>query len=313
MPEFSRRTALATLAAAAVTQCAMPVMAQSRIKIRIGSALAEAFAEPYFGLDAGIFSQAGFDVEIQTFPHVQDAINACVGGALDIGMADVVQLASAVNRGVPVGFFAGGGLYSSARPTNALCVAKKGPITEPRDFVGKAIGVPGVGSLGEITTREWLRRNEVDPNSVNFVELPISAQVPALLRGTTSGCSLGEPFLTSYRDDIRVITAPYSVVADQFYIGAWFTTKDWFAKNTEIIKRFTHAVYETARWSNGNHESTAQTLAKYIKTKVEIFREMRRTSWATNLDQRNLQSVLSIASNYRVLATPMSASEMVLR
>ena len=49
-------------------------------------------------------------------------------------------------------------------------VARTGvAIKEPKDFVGKKVGAPGIGAFLHVLFRKWLIEKGVDPKSVNFV------------------------------------------------------------------------------------------------------------------------------------------------
>jgi ABC-type taurine transport system substrate-binding protein len=70
---------------------------------------------------------------------------AVVGGDLQIGNSNLLQLSEAYGHGVPVVLIAPAGVYDSHHP-DALCVVAAGStITSPKDFNGKVVAGVSVG------------------------------------------------------------------------------------------------------------------------------------------------------------------------
>jgi len=137
--------------------------------IRIGGGIGDTNSEPYFGLECGAFEQAGLNVNVQTFNGGGIMLQACAGGAIDVGIGDVIQVTSAINAGIPLAIFAPSALYLSDAPTTVLVVAKDGPVQTAKDLVGKTIAVTSLNSLQEISTREWLHQHGGDPARRNWL------------------------------------------------------------------------------------------------------------------------------------------------
>lgn len=282
--------------------------------IRLGSVPVESYAEPLYAADAGYFAKAGLDVELNLFTTGGQITNALAGGALDVGLADPVQLASAVIKGVPFAYFAGGAVYSTRAPTTQLCVASAGQIHSVKDLGGQTIGVNGLHSLAEIANREWLRTNGVDPATVKFVEMPPTAMVPAIARGTIAAGMVTEPTLSSLADSGVVPLGKFlDAVGPTFYFNAWFAYRDWLTKNAALASTLVGAIYAAARWANANRDATAPILAKYAKLELAQIQHMTRAAYATTLDPNMIQPELDIASRYNILERPVSAAELIVQ
>ena len=114
-----------TLLGAAATAAALPVPARAQnSRVRIGAAANDSYAVTYFAQDAGFFERARIDADIQIFTNAQAMVQAAAGNAIDVGMADLVQVGNAYNHGVGLGFIAPAGIYDSKVPTTLICVAK---------------------------------------------------------------------------------------------------------------------------------------------------------------------------------------------
>ena len=309
----SRARALALAGAAALAAVPGRLPAQTPLSMRIGASASDSYAEAYFAQEAGIFAKYGLTVEIVQFPNAQAIVTAAVGGAVDAGMADMIQLINPVQRGVPLAYFAGGSLYHSETPPTLLVASKTTTFAKPKDFEGQTIGVVALNSISAMSVSEWLRQGGADLTKVKIYELPFSTMVPALDRGTVAAAFLAEPFLSVNRADLRVVASAYDQIAKDFYIAAWFTSRDWAAKNPDAAKRLLQAIYETARWANAHHDDSAAILAKVSKLDLDRVRSMTRAIWSTTLDPKLMQPVIDIAAKYKLIEAPVNAGDLILR
>jgi NitT/TauT family transport system substrate-binding protein len=307
----TRARTLALLAAASAAPTA--VRAQSVVTLRVGAATNDTFMEAHYGQEAGIFAKYGLNIEITDMPNSAAIVAAAAGGALDLGMCDMIQLAAPIEKGVQLAYFAGGSLYRSEAPQTLLCVARNGPIHTAKDLEGQTIGVVALNSLSSMSVTEWLTRNGVDMAKVKIFELPFSTMAPGLQRGTVAAAFIGEPFVSAAKQDVRILASTFDTIAKEFYIGAWFGPKDWPAKNPDVAKRFTAAIYETARWSNTHRDETAIVLSKMSKIDIERVRAMARSTFATSIDTKLMQPVIDMAVKYNMLAKRVNATELIMK
>ncbi len=310
---MDRARALAAIGSAALAFAPGRLRAQTGAPIRIGASPADSYAEANYAVDSGIFAKYGLTAEITSFPNAQAIVAAAVGGAIDVGMADMIQLINPIQRGVPLGYFAGASVYRSETPPTLLVAAKSTTWQKPQDFEGQTIGVVALNSISAMCVSEWLREGGADLGRVKIYELPFSTMVPALDRGTIAAAFLAEPFLSLNRADLRVIAPAYDTIAKSFYIAAWFTTRDWATKNPDVAKRLTAALYETARWANAHHDDSAAILAKITKLDIDRIRSMTRAVWATSLDPKLKQPVIDIAARYKLIEAPANAGDLIIR
>lgn len=303
-------TALPALYAAT----ALPARAQSATaSVRVGATANDTYAEAYYAQDMGFFTKAGLAVEITTFTNGAAVSAAIAAGALDVGISNPVQLGNAVGRGIPFVYIAGGGLYSTTAPTTVLCVAKDSPIRNPKDFVNQTIAVSALKDVTDLGRSAYLEKNGVDPTSVKTIELPFAEMGPALARGTIAGAVISEPSLTAgvSSDQTRVFAKCFDAIAPRFLISGWFTTKDWYAKNAAVAKRYVAAMYETAAWANVNHEQSGQILAKYSKINAETARAMTRSTYAVTLNPQLIDPMLVLAMKAKITDRLVTATEMI--
>lgn len=281
--------------------------------IRIGAAATDAHAQPFYANELGYFERAGLNVTITISGRAGAAAEMVAANALDVCLADAIQVAHPVSAGVPLAFFAGAGLYSSAHPTTLLVVAADSPIRQARDFEGKTIAVIGLASIGSSAVSEWLRKNGADATRVKLVELQFANMVAALGRGVIAGALLAEPFLSASAGSIRVLAKAYDAIAESFAISTFFASRTWLTANRDAARKFATVMYDTARWANANQADSAAILAKISKLDLDRVRAMTRITYATSLDARQLQPPLDVALKYGELDHRVDAGALIFK
>lgn len=306
---LTRAAALRLGLAAPLAFATSPARAQAGT-IRIGAGTDDAFMEPYWAADLGYFKRANLDVQIVPLGPIA-LVPAAVGGTIEVGMTDPIQVALANQRGIRVAYFAAGPLSTRKAATLVLCVQKNSPIRSLRDLEGKTVAIISVRSLMQITTLELLTRNGADATKVKFFEMHFPEMAPALARGTVDAALIGEPFLTENKADVRPIGVPFDTVAPSFTIFGWFALRDWLDANPDVARRLAAVFYDTARWANGHRDESAAIEAKYTKIEPDVARTMARNPLATELREADIQSVLDIAARYKLLERPVLAAELI--
>jgi len=166
------------------------------IPVRMGVLPVDPYATIHFAQDKGFFSDAGLDVQLTVVGSSPRMMEAMAGNDIDIATADVIQVGSAFNRGLPFAVFWTTGLYRRGNSMLALCVARSSTVQAAKDLQDQTIACVALTSLSTLALREWLRRNGVDESKVKLVEMPFSAMTAAVGRGTVAAALLVEPFVT---------------------------------------------------------------------------------------------------------------------
>jgi NitT/TauT family transport system substrate-binding protein len=282
-------------------------------KIRIGAPASDTFAIAFFAADGGFYQRAGLDVSVTVFPGSGPVTTAVASGALDVGLTDLVQLANAFNRGVPISAISGGGLYTPEDSTTELCVGKNSTIRTAKDFEGQTIGVITLASISAVALRAWLTQHGADAQKVKLVEMPFAEMAPSIARGTVAGAYLAEPVMSQVLPELRIVASPYDAIAGHFLISLWFSNNDWIANNREVARKLVRAIAEAARWANTHRDLTLPMLVKYAKLDPDKTAGMRRARYEPSLDPKLLQPVLDIAASYHAIEKPVTAASVITR
>lgn len=307
-----RRSAALALIAGGMLTSVRPASAQTAPPtVRIGAMSIDAFGEAYFGRDTGIFANNGINPQIMTLSNGAAIMSAVIGGDLDVGMANTVNVAGAVAREIPVQMIAPASLYSKKDANANLMIAKTSPIRSPKDLTGATIAVSALGDFNQLSLLAWLDTNKVPRGSVHFVEMKFGEMGPALARGTVQAAIITEPAKTDalLAGQVRDFADTYIAVAPEFATIVWFSTKAWLQKNPETVKKLVNGIYATARWANAHPDLSAPMLAKAAQMDPSVVAGMRRLYFATANNPKYIEGTLALGTRYGMLPRTVTVEE----
>jgi NitT/TauT family transport system substrate-binding protein len=307
-----RSSALALLAGG-VLAAGRPAGAQTAAPVRIGTMSIDPFGETFFGVDQGIYRNNGIDAQLSTLPNGATIVQAVVGGDLDVGLANIVTLAAAVAKGIPLVMIAPAALYSAKHSYSRLCVAKSSPFKTPKDLDGATIAVSSLNDFNQLGVTAWLEHNGIPPARVKFIELKFPEMGAALARGTVQAATIAEPDLSNaiQSGNARAFADVYGVIAPEFANIVWFTSKAWLQKNPDAAKRLINGIYATARWANDHQAQSGGILAKASKMDPAVVASMTRAYYATSSDPKYIQAPLDFALRYGLISRPVTIVEFL--
>lgn len=302
----------ALLFAALALAVAVPARADDANTIRVLAVANDLYAGAYYAQDEGFFKAAGLDVQITTLANGGAAITALAGGSGDVAVTNLVSVAGAVAKGVPLTVIAGGGLYSTRAPSTAICVTKTSTLRTAHDLEGKTIGVAALNDQATLALKKWLTANGADYKNVRMIELGYPEMIAGLAAGRIDAAMLAEPWQTTARNGgDRLYAKPFDAIAPEFTIGVWTSTRTWADGHADLARRFAGAIYAAAKWANAHHDESALILAKYAKADPKMIGGMIRAIQSTDLAPAHLQPPLDAALEFGQLDKPIAAGDLI--
>ena len=173
----------AVLIALAFGLAALPVQASERLTVLLDWFVNPDHAPLVVGREAGIFSDAGLDVELIAPADPNDPPKLVAAGKAPLAVSYQPQLHIQAAQGLPLTRIA----TLVATPLNSLVVLEGGPVNSIADLKGRKVGYSVGGFedalLGAMLQREGLGLGDVELINVNFSLSPsiLSGQVDAVI------------------------------------------------------------------------------------------------------------------------------------
>ncbi|ETR76544.1 ABC transporter substrate-binding protein [Afipia sp. P52-10] len=263
---------LKTIAAAMMTLLAAGA-AHGQQKIQIGCTATTDCSAAMVAVDEGIFKRLGLDAEMVLIGINSNIPAALLSNSIQIGGPTSSVFLQAVDGGLDLVAVSGASVMNQRTANLTTAFARNGvTIKEPKDFVGKKVGAPGLGAFLHVLFVKWLQEKGVDPKGVNFVEVSFPTMNDILKSGAVDAVLTSEPFVT------RMTNAGTGYVAARYVadlnrtepIIFYAASRDWAEKNPEIVKKFREAVAEGAKIVNADRDKASASIAKFTKQPLDI-------------------------------------------
>jgi NitT/TauT family transport system substrate-binding protein len=301
----------ATAAALALPQTAF---AQTPTTLAVAGVPEDSITPVLYGVQSGLFKRNGLDVQVSP-ERSGPAITAGVaGGAYQIGKSSITPLIQVHAKGLPIVLVAAAGLYSSTAPIDGMFVRIDSSVKTATDLNGKTFGVYGIGDIYTISARAWMEKNGGDPNSLKFVELPISAMVEAIATGRIDAGSMNEPAVqvALLNPKLRLLAHPLAAVAPRFLYTAWFASTPWATTHRPAVDAFARALREAAIYVNAHHAETAPLISAFTSVDITTINKMERVDQGTSLDPKLIQPVIDEMAKSKTIPTAFDARDLLL-
>lgn len=306
---MKRSTLIAGLAAAAAVP---PLRARAADAVKFATIPIDAGAEAWYAQAQGFFTKAGITPSVQAIMNGSAISAAVVSGAVDVGFSNMLSLAVAHERGVPITVIAPASIYLSAAPTSVLMVPKDSPIKDARELNGKTVAVNGLKNITQLAVEAWSEQNGGDAKSLRFVEMGFPEMPSALASHRIDAALVAEPAIVGAKKrGARLLGKAYDGVAKEFLIGAWFTSQSWAKSHPDLVKKIAQVMRETAVWANKNDAATADILAHSTKIPPATLKAMTRARYAEKMDTKLIDPTIAAAAKFGILAKAFPAEELI--
>ena len=290
---------LTIVAALLTTSLATSAFAQSPTlaKIRINKIPIAAYVPVEVALSRGWFKEAGLEVSIEAVAAGGIAIQALVGGKLDIIYSSLDVGLRARAQGFDVNILSSQNNAHTKRPdAAAILVRKDAGIGLLKDLEGKRFLVNNLQNVNWAYSREAISRAGGNPDRVQFLELEFPQMVDALLGGQADAASVTEPFTTIGLGSGKLMAASYMFVDVQpgLNVAGWITRGDWVKQHMREATAFRSVVQRAMDALNQNPEEKTKAILQFTPIKADLLSRVTLDTWTTKTDPADLQKQLDV-------------------
>ncbi len=218
----------------------------------------------YAARDLGYFSEQGIDIDIQPGKGSNDVITRLGAGQADIGQAGMPSVIAATLKGLKAKMF----LIAYSTNGDAVFSLKSSQIKEPKDLVGKTVGMAAGTSIA-VLFDGLLRVNGIDSSKVNEVNIAAQALNAALVSGKIDAMlefnfniALLDPIAKSQGKD-----ASYFMFADhgfKYYSNGFSATDEFIAKHPDLVRGVATALAKGYEFASSHPKQTCEMIHKDV-------------------------------------------------
>jgi NitT/TauT family transport system substrate-binding protein len=295
--------------------------AASAEKVRVAYTATGGFVGAFVAADKGFFQKRGLEVEFQLIGLNSNIPPAMVAGSTDIGGTTTTGLLQAVDSGIPLVVdsgiplvvVSGGTATIKGSTTGALLASTKSGIEKPADFVGKKIGVPGIGAILQVLTANWLLVNGVDPKKVTFVETGFLQMRDGLANGLFDAVVTAEPTYSQIlQSGVGKRVGHVYDALDKETAGIVYTaTAQWAAAHKDAVHAFDAANAEAAAYYPSHLDEARATLAKFLHLSPQLASTVEITATRPEVTADQLQVMIDVMNRLGMLTTKIDPAKLL--
>ncbi|MDQ1131275.1 ABC transporter substrate-binding protein [Microbacterium sp. SORGH_AS_0888] len=257
-----------------------------------------------WGIDQGIFADAGLDVELVTVQSGAAGVSALQADEIDIAYANPLTSLQAIENGVDLKIVSGSSL--SNEKSYQVVVAGDSGITNAAGLEGATIAVNALGSLGEIMTARWIADNGRGATA-QFVALPFADQVPSVKNGTVTAASTGYTQAAASLADgsIRSLGNPYYDGVGEIPTSFYVAGSGWVSANEGAAESFASAMTTLAASASDPANDDARfavTAAACGSTAADLADTLEPT-YTGQLDAAQVSSLVDILVDAKAISS----------
>lgn len=265
--------------------------AYSQTTLRIGTASGgTAVAALFAAREEGYFAKRGIDTAITMSSLDSDIPAALVSHSIDVATTSATTFFQAVDGGLDLVVVLGG-TATSTRPTDEAVIARNDTsLHDAKDFVGRRVGVPGIGAALHVLFRYWLIESGVDFHQVNFAEAAMPRMKDLLAAKQLDAAVAVNPFIGQMTDaGVGYIAVPLAAkIPSGKPVIMYVATRDWVEQHGEPLSRFRAAILEGAKFVAADPDKTKDDISHYVKIPPAVLKASQLSDQKPAIDTDDL-------------------------
>ncbi len=300
----------ATTAPSAPTTTALEVTTLKVGVIPIGDLLQAWVAD-----SQGYFTDEGLTVEFVPMAGGAAIAPAVESGEVDLGASNVLSLILAHDQGFEFQYFTGSWLQAAPDHWNhALLVPVDSTIQSASDLKGTTVAVNTLGNINELMISKYLTDHGLDPDVVNFTEVPFPDMPAALEQGRVDASVTVEPFVTIAvgNGSARILdAAPYASLGDRVLVGGYFSTKSWLDAHPNTAAAFDRAIVRATEYINADPVAATSILPNYTKLSEDLAATIKQPIFGDRVEAGDIQPWIDNAVKFGFLDQGFAPNELL--
>ena len=239
-------------------------------KLTVGIQVSPAMTLVMVAEDKGFFNKAGVNVEIKEFTAGKFALQAFLGGSLDIAVSGEVPVTLSTLQGNKFRVLA----QVVERTINEcrVIVRKEGNLDTPEKYFSakKRKLATSFGGGPEFFTYNFMMKHNIKNNEIELISQKPEDMPAALVNGTVDAISIFDPFARIAEiqmGDNGMTFADPDIYSELYVVDVMQKSLD---ERPELFKAFIKGLYDAQFFIQNNPEESKKVLIKYTKLDQQV-------------------------------------------
>ncbi len=287
---------------------------QAQTKLTIGTAGGgTAVAALFAAKEEGFFAKRGIDLNIVMGNLDSSMPAALVAKSFDVAAVSATTFFQADDGGLDLVVILGG-TATSKRPNDEAVIARKDiAIAKPEDYIGRKVGVPGIGAALHVLFRYYLTEHKVDFRKVDFAESTMPRMRDLLAGKTLDAVVVVNPFIDQIiGSGVGYMALPLAgEIPSGKPVIMYATTRDWAAQHAKEVTAFREAIIEGAKFVVSDTDKTRQDINVYAKLPPEIIKIAPLSDQSPHIDTADLEWWFNVMKRQDMLTRNMDVKTLL--
>jgi NitT/TauT family transport system substrate-binding protein len=283
-------------------------------KLKVGVIPIADVAPLYVGIQQGFFKDENLEIEPVLAEGGAAIIPSVLSGDYQLGFSNTTSLIIAASKKLPVQIIAQGVLGGTG-PDDAWdgVVARKGSgIKTPQDLEGKTIAVNTLNNIGPLTINNAMEKAGADYTKIKYIEIPFPDMNAALDAKRVDAAFEVEPaFSGGKAAGGTAVMHSYEEMAPNMTVATYFASKDYIAKNGDIVDRFKRAIEKSLDYSAQNPDTVRKVIGTYTEIPAAVLSKITLPVWKPDLNEPTIQQVADLAKKYGYIEEVPSLDDLI--
>jgi NitT/TauT family transport system substrate-binding protein len=284
------------------------------VKLKIGLIPIADVAPVFLGQKKGFFKEQKITLDPQFAAGGAAITPAVISGDFDIGFSNTVSLLIAGSKKLPVQIIAPGvfGDSNKDKVWEDLLVKKDGPIKTAKDLEGKTVAVNTLNNICGVTINASLEKQGVDISKIKYTEIPFPEMNAALEKGRVQGACVVEPFVSQGKAGaMKGIDPFYYNTAPDLTVAAYFASKEYIAKNKDVVDRFVTAMKKSLDYAQAHPDEVRGVLTEYTEIPDAAAQKINLPQWKSDLTTDTIEQLSTLSKKYGYLEEEPDLKELI--
>ena len=266
------------------------------IKLKLGYIPIADCAQAYIAKDKGYFEEQGLDVELIKLSGGAKILEALAGNSIDIAFSNVVSVMLANNGGLEFRAITGGPRTNKDHKESSLMVLENSGIKSLSELKGKKIAVNTRKNIIELFVLNYLKKNKVNVNDIEFVEVSFPQMYQVLSSRGVDAVATIEPFVTFSSESGGVSSlGDYIVpVYPEVELSTYNVNQKMIDNHPEIVNKIKIAIQKATDFSKNNKVELRTIIANNTSLSIEQVSNIVLPYYGSEVDVKSFNKVMEL-------------------
>jgi NitT/TauT family transport system substrate-binding protein len=263
-----------------------------------------------------MFKKHGINLNVREIPLTDQSIAVLQSKSVDIVLLIPGTAMAAKEQGFDLVLVGQNETAGTMPPvSNAIMVSSTSGIQSIKDMKGKRLAISSPHGQAFAAVKELFQRAGISTDDVKMVTAPFTAVADLMRTGQVEAATTLDPYTTQITKAGIGTTISWfmqETIPDQ-PVGAWWALRPWAEAHKKEIAAFDDAVKESHDYLNSDPDRAKKAVAEYSGLDFALVQDMSTIQWKSEIDTKVWQQLADMMYREGELQSHHDISEYLVK